>query len=197
MEICDERNIEIVSVEDLVDNEVLVVKERHHAGGGAPPWGVHGANTASTWGQMPPKSSAWGNLDSNSTWGAPGGVAPSWGVQSAATPTSTPFSRSHDQAFTSNIPPSMMSSKGGVPSNGNGSRSRQGQNGGDSTPSSHVILGVPHLSHFIQCNSFGYYFLAEADNMRLQQQGHSKGRKAHCIVKVPHVQGMKVQPSGY
>lgn len=143
IEISDENDIGIVSVDDLMDNEVLVVKERIL-------------------------------MDTNVKtvlWRGHAG-----GKQHGDMPTD-PFHRSHDQALPSHVTVSI--------SNGPGVRSRGGGNG-DSTP--YVMVGVPQLSHFIQCNSFGYYFLAEAENVKLVQ-AQSKTKRAHCIVKVPHIQG--------
>ena len=120
IEIYDEKGIEIVSVEDLVENDVLVVKEK-----------------------LVKKAA---RLDQD-------------------TP---PLMIPHEQFHPDEI--STLIAK-------------------TTTPSSHdqdsFPLGVPHLSHFIQSNSFGFYFLAEVENIRLlPMQG--KTRKTHCIVKVPH-----------
>lgn len=143
IEICDENDIGIVSVDDLVDNEVLVVKERQSLDGG------------------------------KAQWGYGGGSVGRYGGGRDAPP--DPYRRSHDQALptTAHMMPISKLSRSRV--------------GGESAASS-VIVGAPQLSHFIQCNSFGYYFLAEADNVRLAQS-QGKARKAHCIVKVPYQQG--------
>lgn len=142
IEICDENDIGIVSVDDLVDNEVLVVKEKQRQ----PLEGVSKAH----WGYM----GRYGGRDVSQD----------------------PYHQAMPAAHT------MPISK--LPSNG---RPRDSAPPSSATPS--VIVGMPQLSHFIQCNSFGYYFLAEADNVRLAQS-QGKSRRAHCIVKVPYQQGM-------
>ena len=156
IEISDERDIGIVCVDDLVDNEVLVVKEKPVMD--AKPLSVQ------SWMGPPPTTSASVARHGNSR----------------DLPTD-PFRRSHDQAMSGLMPAGAVSSKG---------RSRGGNSGGGGggDPTSCVMVGVPQLSHFIQCNSFGYYFLAEAENVRLMQS-QAKTRRAHCIVKVPHAQG--------
>ena len=108
------------------------------------------------------------------------------------------YHRSHDQAHGGHMTAVVPSGKAGpmnrsrnvgvansAPSYGTvGARNV----GVANSASSYGTVGAPVLSHFIQCNSFGYYFLAEAENVRLvQSQGRT--RKAHCIVKVPHIQG--------
>ena len=136
IEIFDERGIEIVSVEDLVDNDVLVIREKR------------------------PKLS----LTSSNR-------------QLVRDTLNDPLRRMHNQA-----PPSHVTSI----SKGFNARSHMGV--GDHTSS--MIVGVPLLSHFIRCNSFGYYFLAEGVTMKsVQTQGVGRIKKAHCIVKIPHIKG--------
>ena len=141
IEIFDERGSEIVTVDDLVDNDVLVIREVPS--------------------RAQPGKSAW---PSSGTSG---------GNRYRCVPPTDPFGRSHDQA-----PPSHMMPLSNTP----------GMKPHDILTEDHlttVMLGTPHLSHFIQCNSFGYYFLAEVNNIKfMPSQG--KARKAHCIVKVPH-----------
>jgi len=121
VEIYDEKGIEIVSVEDLVENDILVVREK-----------------------LLKKEAAQVEKDLNSPF-----------VQIQAQGNSAPVakaiaSRSHSHRDSSSSP-----------------------------------MGVPQLAHFIQSNSFGFYFLAEVENLKLLP-GHGKIRRTHCIVKVPH-----------
>jgi hypothetical protein len=152
IEICDENDIGIVSVDDLVDNEVLVIKEK------AP-------------------------MDGKAQWGY-GGSGRRYGADGGRSIHLDPYHQQHDPAMSAAGGHLMSISK--LPSS---ARTRIGGSG-DPTSSyaPSVIVGTPQLSHFIQCNSFGYYFLAESDNVRLAQS-QGKARKAHCIVKVPYQQG--------
>ncbi len=46
-----------------------------------------------------------------------------------------------------------------------------------------LVVGPPSLSHFIQSNSFGYYFLAQVDNLPVSAQ--TCVRRTHCVLKIP------------
>ncbi len=162
IEIFDERGIEIVSIDDLVDNDVLVVREKgSHDPRGGPPLG-HGQ--------------VHKNHPQNEHYRKSHDPA-------LPTMTSNPI-RSHDPA------PPIIKSHSDI----NFTPNTRLREVGDHTPSS-VMVGVPHLTHFIQSNSFGYYFLAESENMKMlthhPRPGGPGGRvkKAHCIVKVPHIKG--------
>ena len=145
IEIYDEKGIEIVSVDDLVENDVLVVREKSvstakgsHAHPPRQPGGSRMSGTTHHT-SLPPNTSyvdtRTGYQDSSS---------------SRNTVVSIPTRMSHDS----------------------------------SDPTSSLMMGVPNLSHFIQSNSFGSYFLAEVENMRLlSSQGRMK--KTHCVIKVP------------
>ena len=125
IEVFDEKGIEIVSVEDLVENDVLVVKEKHEKG--------------------------------------------------HLLPSSQPFK------FSSRLPKSSSAHPGGQSEGSMVGRARSQE------PKEQFLssMGVPQLAHFIQSNSFGYYFLAVVENMKLlPMRGNVK--KTHCIVKVPH-----------
>ena len=137
IEIYDEKGIEIVSVEDLVENDILVVKEVN-------------VKTAQTK-RQPVASSPAAAAAAHASFGHsyPPPHHPSGHMTSSSVAQAT-SSRSHDI--------------------GN---------------QSHGVMGMVQLAHFIQSNSFGYYFLAEVENVRLlPSQG--KLKKTHCIVKVPH-----------
>lgn len=138
IEIFDEKGIEIVSVEDLVENDILVVKEKHQKV-------LPHISKPST--KASPEVEIYGSrsLASHSPNPLPSSMAP---VARAAT------MRLCDQTY--NLHDLSL------------------------TP-----MGVPQLAHFIQSNSFGYYFLAEVENMKLLPP-HGKFKKTHCIVKVPH-----------
>ena len=124
IEIFDEKGIEIVSVDDLVEGDVLVVKEK---------WPK--PSLAHTSKSMKNDTSMFAGSDSHS-------------VVSVQTCMSHDLRRmSHDQELSS------------------------------------VLVRAPGLSHFIQCNSFGYYFLAEVQNMKVLPD--QKVRKTHCVIKVP------------
>ncbi len=113
IEIFDERGIEIVACEDLIANDILVVREKRH---------THSRHSE--------------RMSHDLT------------------------GRSHDLAG--------MSHDGSV------------------------MMGTPLLSHFIQSNSFGYYFLAQVDNLPSgTPQGGTRTpsggrvRKTHCVLKIP------------
>ena len=124
IELYDEKGIEIVSVDDLVENDVLVVREKTR------------------------KASKSSSLSRSGS--------------------------SYEHAL--RYPERNINSSHMMPS----SKSHE-----SSDHSSSLMVGAPQLSHFIQSNSFGYYFLAEVENLKLLPT-HSKIRKTHCIVKVPH-----------
>lgn len=157
-------------MDDLVENEVLVVKER-----------VSDLKT-------PPPASSSSSWDGHKGRGDPFHRSRDQAVPTHMTTvhghvTMVP---GHVTAVSSHVTsvPAHMIAKGSVIGRSRGA-------GGDHTPSSSAPLtapGVPQLSHFIQCNSFGYYFLAEAENVRFAQS-QGKSRRAHCIVKVPHLHG--------
>ena len=174
LEIFDENGIEIVSVDDLIDNDVLVVREK-----------------------KPIKS-----IGSISMVAAPMATSSSWqhhqdsrqGLSTSVRDTpSDPFRRPHEQAQPYQAPPRQSPSHQAPPHHHGGqvplkmmpvSSSSQSP-GVTSEHAPSVKVGPPTLSHFIQCNSFGHYFLAEAENLKLQLVP-GKSRKAHCVVKVPH-----------
>ncbi len=115
IEIFDERGIEIVACEDLIANDILVVREKIHA---------HSRHSDRV---------------------------------------------SHDLAGMSHDLVAMSHDHGFV-----------------------GMMGTPLLSHFIQSNSFGYYFLAQVDNVpsRTPHSGSrtpqgARVRKTHCVLKVP------------
>ena len=127
IEVFDEKGIEIVSVEDLVENDVLVVKEKREKA-----MHVQPSSQPFKFGSRPPR------------------------------PSSVHLSGQSDGSVVA--------------------RARSQEPGEQFvTP-----MGVPHLAHFIQSNSFGYYFLAEVENMKLLPMRGGKVKKTHCIVKVPH-----------
>lgn len=139
IEIYDEQGIEIVDVDDLVENDVLVVRD------------VLPSVKAT------PKSSVKGRPSSvlgAGTEREEGGPLQRCPEQSGGSVV-TAITRSHDKSH-------------------------------DLSEQS-MMVGTPQLSHFIQLNSFGYYFLAEVENMKLVPS-HGKIKKIHCIVKVPHCQ---------
>lgn len=150
IEIFDENGIEIVSVDDLVDNDVLVVKEKR----------TTKSKTSSS------LSSSWPHHHGNRQ-----------GVVTKDT-TGDPSQRSHDQ--TQPQPHHVTPAPGQLSSN---TRLHLGGSGSHTLT---IMLGPPVLSHFIQCNSFGHYFLAEAENLKIKLVP-GKSRKVHCVVKVPHV----------
>jgi len=163
LEIFDESGVEIVSVDDLLDNDVLVVREKQPVKDGP----VSMAPTSM-------RPSPWQQHQH-----------PRQGLSAIVRDTpSEPFRRSHDQAA---IHPALVNhhhSEPGPPKMSSLSVPRNSTR----MPTEHapsVMVGPPTLSHFIQCNSFGHYFLAEAENLKLPQVP-GKSRKAHCVVKVPH-----------
>lgn len=157
IEIYDEQGIEIVDVDDLVENDILVVRD-------TPP----STRTAPKSLPKPQSSTALGVWSGTIREGGRGGgeLVPrlpelsgisqgsNASVATATTATAAVI-RSHD-------------------------KSRD--------PNEHsMMVSTPQLSHFIQLNSFGYYFLAEVENMKLVPT-HGRIKKIHCIVKVPHCQ---------
>ena len=146
IEIYDEQGIEIVDVDDLVENDVLVVRDMPSSM------------------KFYPKSAAKGR-PLNPIGGATGKEGNGEMIQRypeqtnsipAEVPVPAVVMRSHDKSRDLSSEHSMM-------------------------------VSTPQLSHFIQLNSFGYYFLAEVENMKLVPT-HGKIKKIHCIVKVPHCQ---------
>ena len=151
--IYDENGIEIVSVDDLVPNDVLVVRERRKAS----------LTDYSQFGYHPQRSHGKRADDKD---------------QGSA------LQRSEE------VPTLQQTSSytvGMVP------RRPHDALGGD--PSGPIRLqeqllppvGTPLLTHFIRANSFGYYFLAEVDSVRVGggAGGRGKTKRAHCVVKVP------------
>ncbi len=171
LEIFDESGVEIVSVEDLIDNDILVVREKQP---------VKSGSSASV------EVSPWQHQHQS---GSRHGLAAS----SLRDTPSDPFLRPHEQA------PPLHGGQGGTPKMAKVSSSRPSPSGLPSSEHAQsVMVGPPTLSHFIQCNSFGHYFLAEAENLKLQLVP-GKSRKAHCVVKVPHINVGKSMtgPGGY
>ena len=158
IEIYDEQGIEIVDVDDLVENDVLVVRDMpasmksypKSVAKGKPlnPMGAAGTGREAG-GMMVPRYPEQPNSI------PPAGVS----VPAAA------VVRSHDKSRDFGVEHSMM-------------------------------VSTPQLSHFIQLNSFGYYFLAEVENMKLVPT-HGKIKKIHCIVKVPHCQKGMLPAAGF
>ena len=149
VEIYDEQGIEIVDVDDLVENDVLVVKE------------------------AAPTSSVRTTSTKFASKGQPSNVyrgGPAMGREGEE----LMLQRYHD--------PSNVSQVSSVPA----SSSRFSKSHEMAVEHS-MLVSTPQLSHFIQLNSFGYYFLAEVENMKLVPT-HGKIKKIHCIVKVPHCQ---------
>ena len=158
IEIYDEKGIEIVSVDDLVENDVLVVVER--MGRSDRLSAVQHMSVPERKGSSRPRLSS--SLPQPVV--APPG-ARSEGLPSELAPTPT------SAALRLQRPPSP-----GAPTE----HSQELLHEHD--PSS---VSVPRLAHFIQSNSFGYYFLAEVEHLALLP-AHGKIKKIHCIVKVPH-----------
>lgn len=160
IEIFDEKGIEIVSVDDLVENDVLVVREKR-------------VSTAKGSHVHPPRGSGGGGL--SNTAHPPRGAGGS-GLSSTAHRTSLPPNATYTNARMGYQDPST--SRSTVVS----IATRVSHDSSGPTPS--LMMGVPGLSHFIQSNSFGYYFLAEVESMKiLSSQGRMK--KTHCVIKVP------------
>ena len=141
IEIFDEQGIEIVDVDDLVENDVLVVRDM--------------PSTMKSY----PKSAAKGRPVGGGTgMDGVGEMIQRYPEQTSSVPKGVSIPavamRSHDKSRDLSSEHSMM-------------------------------VSTPQLSHFIQLNSFGYYFLAEVENMKLLPT-HGKIKKIHCIVKVPH-----------
>ena len=151
IEIFDENGIEIVSVDDLVDNDILVVREKKHP---KPVKMVASSAGGASWSHNP------GNRQGMASRNASGD--PCW--------------RSHDQAPPHHSTPAALHSS-------SSNRPHPGRSGCHTFS---MMLGPPVLSHYIQCNSFGYYFLAEAENLKMNPVT-GRSRKVHCVVKVPHV----------
>ena len=143
IEIYDEQGIEIVDVDDLVENDVLVVRDM--------PPSMKSSSKSSGRGQPTNVLGAWPGAGMGRTDG--GELVQRHPEQSSNT--AAAVMKSHDK------------------SHDLGEHS--------------MMVSTPQLSHFIQLNSFGYYFLAEVENMKLVPT-HGKIKKIHCIVKVPHCQ---------
>ena len=145
-EIYDEQGIEIVDVDDLVENDVLVVRDMP-------------ASMKSY-----PKSAAKGKPLN------PVGIVGT--------------GREGDEEMIPRYPEQTNRVPGvSVPAVAARSHDKSRDLGGEHS----MMVSTPQLSHFIQLNSFGYYFLAEVENMKLVPT-HGKIKKIHCIVKVPHCQ---------
>lgn len=154
IEIYDEQGIEIVDVDDLVENDVLVVRD------------------------MPPsvKSSSKSLVKGRPT--SVPGVWPGMGMGRGGGGGGEPIQqRRLEQSGTPQHGTSLGAAAAGV---------RSHDKSHDLSEHS-MMVSTPQLSHFIQLNSFGYYFLAEVENMKLVPT-HGKIKKIHCIVKVPHCQ---------
>lgn len=150
IEIYDEQGIEIVDVDDLVENDVLVVRDM--------------PATMKSY----PKSTAKGKPSMNPI----GGVA----------------GREGGGEVTQRYPEQANGALGvSVPAVAVRSHDRSHDKSRDLGGEHSMMVSTPQLSHFIQLNSFGYYFLAEVENMKLVPT-HGKIKKIHCIVKVPHCQ---------
>jgi hypothetical protein len=147
IEIYDEQGIEIVDVDDLVENDVLVVRDM--------PASMKSYPKSATKGK--PMNPLGGGVGTGGREGGRGEMIHQRypePANSVAIP--AVVVRSHDKSRDHGFEHSMM-------------------------------VSTPQLSHFIQLNSFGYYFLAEVENMKLVPT-HGKIKKIHCIVKVPHCQ---------
>ena len=144
IEIYDEQGIEIVDVDDLVENDVLVVRD-----------------------MAPSKRSMSKSLAKGQT---SSGFVAGPAVEREGEET---VQRYQDQMNTSQMSSVAMAS------------SRYSKS--HDLVEHSMLVSTPQLSHFIQLNSFGYYFLAEVENMKLVPT-HGKIKKIHCIVKVPHCQ---------
>ena len=148
LEIFDEKGIEIVSVEDLVENDVLVIKERYRTMIPPPPQIL----------KYKPRASPQKLMKMNDPKVECEQLLPSSATQFSSYALSERTNSDHAHVISSS----------------------HDQLGSAPTP-----MGVPLLAHFIQSNSFGYYFLAEVDNMKVLPT-HGKVKRTHCIVKVPH-----------
>ena len=155
IEVFDENGIEIVSVDDLVDGDILVVREKHPV-----KTKTSSSLPASASSALPPRhhhqSSQHGMLGRDRT-----------GDMSQ---------RSHDQTMPNNMTPTPLPLSSSA-------QLHPGESGSH-TPT--MMVAMPTLSHFIQSNSFGHYFLAEAENLKVKVVP-GKSRKVYCVIKVPHI----------
>ena len=157
VEIYDEQGIEIVDVDDLVENDVLVVRD-------VPP-SMKSSSKSLAKGRPTSVPVVWPGMGTGREGGGGEPMQQRLLEQPGTPQQGTSFSvaaagvRAHDKSH-------------------------------DLSEHS-MMVSTPQLSHFIQLNSFGYYFLAEVENMKLVPT-HGKIKKIHCIVKVPHCQkGMR------
>ena len=147
IEIYDEQGIEIVDVDDLVENDVLVVRDMPASMKSYPKSAAKGGKPVAPMG---------GGGVGGREGGHGGEMIQRYPEQANSVSLPAVAVRSHDKSRDLGVEHSMM-------------------------------VSTPQLSHFIQLNSFGYYFLAEVENMKLVPT-HGKIKKIHCIVKVPHCQ---------
>ena len=155
IEIYDEQGIEIVDVDDLVENDVLVVRDM--------PPSVKSSSKSLVKGRPTSVPGVWPGMG----LGREGGGGVGEPIQH----------RLLEQSGTPQQGTSFGAAAAGV-----------GSHDKSHDLSEHsMMVSTPQLSHFIQLNSFGYYFLAEVENMKLVPT-HGKIKKIHCIVKVPHCQ---------
>lgn len=163
IEIFDEKGIEIVSVDDLVENDVLVVVERM----GRPErlLAVQHAMVPERKGSSRPRLSP----------SLPQPPAPPPGTRVDGLSSEPPSTSTTAATAAAVVQLQRAPSPGGATE-----LSQELLHEHD--PSS---VSMPRLAHFIQSNSFGYYFLAEVEHMALLP-AHGKIKKIHCIVKVPH-----------
>lgn len=163
IEIFDEKGIEIVSVDDLVENDILVVVERM----GRPDRlsAVQHAAVPERKGPSRPRLSP--SLLPQPAAAAVGGAR---GGEVGLPPELPP------------PPPAASAQRPQRPPSPSASTEHSQELLHEHDPSS---VSVPRLAHFIQSNSFGYYFLAEVEHLALLP-AHGKIKRIHCIVKVPH-----------
>ena len=156
IEIYDEQGIEIVDVDDLVENDILVVRHM--------PPSMKSSSKSLAKGRPSSVLGPWPGMGregvepmqrhlepNNALQQQGGGVSIATAAAAAAAAVMKSHDKSHDLGEHS------------------------------------MMVSTPQLSHFIQLNSFGYYFLAEVENMKLVPT-HGKIKRIHCIVKVPHCQ---------
>ena len=155
IEVFNENGIKIVSVDDLMNGDVLVVREK-----------------------QPVRAETSSSLPSSSA----SALSPRRHRQSIQCRTQgrdkTGYisQRSHDQTMSNSMTPTplpLLSSAEVHPS-------------GSGTQPCTMITITPTLSNLIQCNSFGYYFMAEAENLKVKTIPR-KSRKVNCIIKVPRI----------
>ena len=155
IKVFNENGIEIVSVDDLMNGDILVVREK-----------------------QPVRAETYSSLPAS----AASALSPRHHHQSSQhgmlgrDRTGDMSKRSHDQTMPNNMTPTplpLFSSAEFHPS-GSGTQPRT------------MIVITPTLSHLIQCNSFGYYFMAKVENFKVKAVP-GKLRKVNCIIKVPHI----------